>query len=74
MKALPVSISAPWGLTVGTGALLPYLGLPTKLRTTVLWPMRAHDRESARQFGNRVEDAMQGAITAVTAGRRPVIG
>lgn len=74
VKAMPVSISAPWGLTVGTGALLPYFGLPTKLRTTVLPPMRSQDGESAREFGDRVEDAMQGALTAMTAGRTPVIG
>ena len=74
VKALPVTISVPWGLSIGTGALLPYLGLPTKLRTTVLAPMRAQADESAREFGDRVEEAMQAAMTAMTAGRRPIIG
>ena len=74
VKALPVTISVPWGLSIGTGALLPYLGLPTKLRTTVLAPMRSQADESAREFGDRVEEAMQAAMTAMTAGRRPVIG
>ena len=74
VKALPVSISAPWGLTIGAGAVLPYLGLPTKLRTTVLAPMWPRTDESTREFGDRVEEAMQAAMTAMTAGRRPIIG
>jgi hypothetical protein len=36
--------------------------------------MRPQGSESAREFGERVEDAMQGALTAMTAGRRPIIG
>jgi len=74
VKALPVSISAPWGLTVGAGAVLPYLGMPTKLRTTVLAPMVPRTDESTREFGDRVEEAMQAAMAAMTAGRRPIIG
>ena len=74
VKALPVSISAPWGLTVGAGAVLPYLGLPTKLRTTVLAPMWPRAGDSTREFGDRVEQAMQAAMTAMTAGRMPIIG
>jgi 1-acyl-sn-glycerol-3-phosphate acyltransferase len=73
-KTMPVAISVPWGLTVGIGALLPYLGLPAKLRTTVLAPMRPAAGESAGEFGDRVEDAMQATLTAMTAGRRPIIG
>ncbi|MBU3750701.1 MAG: acyltransferase family protein, partial [Mycobacterium sp.] len=36
VKALPVSVSVPWGLNVGVVGMLPYLPLPTKLHTRVL--------------------------------------
>lgn len=73
-KALPVSISLPWGLNVGAVGLLPYLPLPSKLRTAVLEPMSAEPSESAAEFGSRVEQRMQAALDNLTAGRRPVIG
>jgi 1-acyl-sn-glycerol-3-phosphate acyltransferase len=74
LKALPVSVSLPWGLNVGAVGMLPYLPLPTKLDTTVLAPMTAASDESAEQFGRRVEDAMQQRLTAMTADRRPLRG
>jgi hypothetical protein len=74
MKRLPVSVSLPWGLNVGGVGLLPYLPLPTKLHTEVLDPMIQHDDESAGEFGNRVETAMQDSLTAMTAGRRFLFG
>lgn len=74
IKALPVSVSVPWGLSVGAVGLLPYLPLPTKLRTTVLEPMTPGPAESANAFGARVEHAMQTALTALSANRRLVVG
>ena len=74
MKALPLSISIPWGVNVGVAGMAPYLPLPTKLRTTVLDPMRALPTESAAEFGDRVEATMQSTLDSMTAGRRPILG
>lgn len=65
LKALPVSVSLPWGLSVGGVGLLPYLPLPTRLTTSVLPEMRAADGESPEAFAVRVEDAMQESLTAM---------
>lgn len=74
MKALPVSVSLPWGLNVGVVGLLPYLPLPTKLTTTVLDPMWPADGEPPDAFGDRVETAMQTALSTMTAQRTPLLG
>lgn len=74
IKALPISISVPWGINVGLVGMLPYLPLPTKLHTTVLPAMKARKAEDGEAFAGRVQDAMQTALTAMTAGRRPVLG
>lgn len=74
MKALPLSVSIPWGVNVGVVGMAPYLPLPTKLRTTVLGPIRALPTESATEFGDRVEATMQSALDSMTAGRRPILG
>lgn len=70
LKALPVSVSLPWGLNVGGVGLLPYLPLPTKLATRVLPPMTAGLEESAADFAGRVESAMQHALTSLAKERR----
>lgn len=62
LKALPISLSVPWGLSVGLVGLLPYAPLPTQIRTRVLSPMRAEPDESAQAFARRVETAMQAAL------------
>jgi len=75
MKAAPVSLSLPWGLNVGAvGMFLPYLPLPSKLATRVLDPMRPTHAEPAEAFGDRVEAAMQTALTAMTRRRIPLLG
>lgn len=74
IKALPISLSVPWGINVGLVGMLPYLPLPTKLHTTVLPAMKARKSEDSEAFAGRVQDAMQDAMTAMTAGRRPVLG
>jgi 1-acyl-sn-glycerol-3-phosphate acyltransferase len=74
VKTLPVALLLPWGLGVGVTAVLPYLPLPTKLTTIVLDPMRPCNGEPAERFGDRVEAAMQAALTAMTADRIPLVG
>lgn len=74
VKALPISVSLPWGLSVGAVGILPYLPLPTKLRTAVLDPLTCADGESAEEFGDRVEGAMQTALTRLTENRRLLVG
>lgn len=74
VKALPVSLTFPWGLNVGIAGMLPYAPLPTKLVTAVLAPMTPEDGETAADFAARVESAMQARLTELTAHRRPVLG
>lgn len=74
VKALPVSISLPWGVNVGVVGMAPYLPLPTKLHTTVLPAMTARKGEDVESYADRVHTAMQNALTAMTANRRPVLG
>ena len=69
-KALPVSISLPWGLTVGGAGMIPYLPLPTKLATEVLSPMSPGEDESAADFAARVETAMQESLTRLAEDRK----
>ncbi|TCK27644.1 1-acyl-sn-glycerol-3-phosphate acyltransferase [Pseudonocardia endophytica] len=74
LKALPVSISLPWGLNVGAVGMLPYVPLPTKLSTAVLPAVRSADGESAEALAGRVEAAMQDRLTALTRDRRYLLG
>jgi 1-acyl-sn-glycerol-3-phosphate acyltransferase len=74
VKALPVSVSVPWGLNVGAVGMLPYLPLPTKLVTRVLAPMTVADGEAPEHFAARVEAAMQEAMTDLTRDRKPLLG
>jgi 1-acyl-sn-glycerol-3-phosphate acyltransferase len=74
VKAVPITLSLPWGLSVGGTGLLPYLPLPTKLDTRVLPAMRALPGECADMFADRVHTAMQDALTAMTKDRRPLLG
>lgn len=74
LKALPVSLSFPWGLSVGAVGQLPYLPLPTKLRTAVLPAMTPTKGEDAAGLAERVQSAMQDAMTAMTANRKPLLG
>lgn len=74
IKALPVSVSLPWGLSVGVAGMAPYLPLPTKLVTRVLPAMSARRTEDAAGYAERVHTAMQNALTSMTEHRRPVLG
>lgn len=62
LKTLPISISVPWGLSVGIAGMLPYVAFPTKLDTAILPAMSAEPGESAESFANRVEAAMQARL------------
>lgn len=74
VKALPASISLPWGFNVGAVGMLPYLPLPTKLQTRVLAATTARPGEDADAYGARIEAAMQDALTEMTSHRRPLLG
>lgn len=74
IKALPVSLSIPWGLNVGLVGMAPYLPLPSKLRTAVLAPMSPLDGEDASAFAARVETAMQDRLDALVANRTWLLG
>ncbi|OBF23271.1 glycerol acyltransferase [Mycobacterium kubicae] len=74
VKSAPISVSLPWGLSIGAVGLLPYLPLPTKLLTRVLPAMSATEGEDAEEFAARVQAAMQDALTDMTASRVPLIG
>ena len=69
-KAMPVSISIPWGINVGTVGLVPYLPLPTRLETSVLAPVQADEGEGAGTYAARVQDAMQHELDRPTSRRR----
>jgi len=74
VKALPTSISLPWGFNVGAVGMLPYLPLPTKLQTRVLAVTTAEPGEDAEAYGERIHTAMQDALTELTSHRRPLLG
>ncbi|UMB69563.1 1-acyl-sn-glycerol-3-phosphate acyltransferase [Mycobacterium paraterrae] len=74
VKALPVSVSIPWGLNFGVVGLVPYLPLPTKLVTAVMPDMIGDADESPEDFAERVREAMQARLDALTARRTPLLG
>ncbi len=74
LKALPVTVSLPWGVNVGAVGMLPYLPLPSKLRTRVLAPMTATAGETREEYAGRVQAVMQAALAELTEGRRPLLG
>lgn len=74
VKALPLSVSLPWGVNVGAAGMLPYLPLPTKLQTRVLQPITAEHDEEPDSYAGRVQSAMQQAMDEMTANRKPLLG
>jgi len=74
MNTLPVSVSLPWGVSLGGVGLLPHLPLPTKLRTTVLAATRPRPGESVEEYGDRVQTTMQATLDDLTRGRRLILG
>lgn len=74
VSVVPVSVSIPWGLSVGVAGMLPYLPLPTKLVTAVLPPMRPHAGETSAELAARVRSAMQSRLDRLVARRIPLVG
>lgn len=73
-KALPVSVSVPWGLNVGVVGILPYLPLPTKLVTRILPAMWPAQGASAAEYADAVQHRMQQALTGMTKNRKLLRG
>ncbi len=74
VKALPLTVSIPWGVNVGVVGLLPYLPLPTKLVTAVLPAITAEAGELPDDLATRVRHAMQARMNELTARRTPLLG
>lgn len=74
LKAAPVTVSLPWGLSIGAVAILPYLPLPSKLHTRVLAATPPDEGETPDAYGARVQAEMQHALTEMTSTRRPILG
>ena len=75
VKTLPISLSLPWGLTVGlSGMVLPYIPLPAKMRASVIEPMTPRPAEDAEVFAARVLAAMNARMHQMTDGRLPFLG
>ncbi|MUL49671.1 glycerol acyltransferase [Mycobacterium sp. CBMA293] len=74
LKTLPISLSIPWGLSVGAAGLLPYLPLPTKLVTAVMPPVTPQPDESAAALADRVHRVMQARLDELIAHRIPLLG
>jgi 1-acyl-sn-glycerol-3-phosphate acyltransferase len=72
---LPITLSVPWGLTVGAP---PYLPLPTRIILEVLGPIEfersgseaADDREYVETCHRRVLETMQLALDGLVQERR----
>lgn len=74
VKAAPITVSLPWGISIGAVGILPYLPLPTKLTTRVLAAAEPGDGEDADDFAARIQASMQHALTDMTATRTPLLG
>lgn len=72
LHALPVTLSLPWVLSIGTVGFLPYLPLPVKLATAVLPPMRPASGEDADGYALRVVETMQTGLDELVAQRQRV--
>lgn len=67
-KVLPVTISIPWGVSVGVVGLLPYLPLPARMRTVVMPAMEPGANESHAAFAAR--NSAGNAVNNGRAGRQ----
>lgn len=71
-KTLPVSVSLPWGVTVGGPP--PYLPVPVRMQTRVLPKMTPLAEETPREYAARVQETMQAAMDELVAQRGPLLG
>ena len=74
VKALPISLSIPWGLSVGVAGMLPYTAVPAKLASAVLPAVTPEPGESPEDLADRVQRAMQLRMDELVADRIPVLG
>lgn len=74
VETLPVSVSIPWGLSVGLAAILPYLPLPSKLDTVILQAHQPMPGQRREDLARQVLEAMQSTLTGLTRDRVPVLG
>jgi 1-acyl-sn-glycerol-3-phosphate acyltransferase len=74
VKTLPISVSIPWGLSIGGAGMLPYSPLPTKLITAVLPAFTPGSDDSADELAARVEAAMQARLGELVSDRLPLVG
>lgn len=74
-KTIPISISIPWGLSVGfAGTILPYIPLPTKMKAAAHDPIWPEEDETAEELARRVHDWMSSKAEEMTRRRIPVLG
>lgn len=66
LKAIPTTLSIPWGFNVGLVGFAPHLPLPAKLSTRVLSAMRPTAEDDPVAFANRVRATMQEALTELS--------
>ncbi|MEH3156247.1 MAG: 1-acyl-sn-glycerol-3-phosphate acyltransferase [Gordonia paraffinivorans] len=67
VKAVPISVSLPWGVSIGAVGLLPYFPLPSKLRTRVLAPVDPRDAATVEDLADDVVAAMQATLDELSA-------
>ena len=73
VKALPTSLSLPWGLNTGAVGMPPYLPLPSKLHTRVLAATTARPDEDAKAWYAERIHPMRDALTEMTEHRTPLL-
>lgn len=74
MKAAPISVSLPWGLSIGVTGLAPYLPLPAKMTSQVLPAVRHEEGEPVAAYAERIQGLLQASIDRMTDGRIPFLG
>ncbi|RNL77575.1 1-acyl-sn-glycerol-3-phosphate acyltransferase [Nocardioides marmorisolisilvae] len=74
IKALPISVSIPWGISFGVTGLVPYIPLPSKLSTAVLAPVDPTSADTPEALAEHVQASMQRRMDELVASRRPIIG
>lgn len=58
-RTLPISIAAPYGISIGLAGILPYLPFPARLRTAVLAPILPRPDETPAALAGRTQATMQ---------------